>query len=176
MGGTLLLDSAPGQGATFTVRLQRAERDDQDVVVAAAGPPVLRKAAADRTVLYVEDNLATISLVESILALRPGVRLLTAMQGGIALELAREHRPDLVILDLHLPDLNGDEILLRLRADSRTADIPVVVYSADATERQVARLLEAGAVAFLTKPARVTEFLAMLDSVLDRPAAVRTGT
>jgi PAS domain S-box-containing protein len=175
MGGTLGLRSEKGAGATFTVRLQQATGTDAATVIPATGPPVLRDAVAGRTVLYVEDNLATIALVESIFALRPNVRLLTAMQGGIALDLAREHRPDLVILDLHLPDLNGDEVLRRLQDDPRTAPIPVVVYSADATERQVRRLLEAGAIDFLTKPARVTEFLEMLDGVLGRADEVRTG-
>jgi PAS domain S-box-containing protein len=176
MGGTLTLASSKGEGATFTVHLDQASGTDQASVVAASGPPVLGDATAGRTVLYVEDNLATVALVESIFALRPSVRLLTAMQGGIALDLAHEHRPDLIILDLHLPDLNGDEILLRLQDDPRTIGIPVVVYSADATERQVRRLLDAGAIAFLTKPARVTEFLAMIDRVLGHPAEVRTAT
>jgi CheY-like chemotaxis protein/anti-sigma regulatory factor (Ser/Thr protein kinase) len=176
MGGTLTLASAKGEGATFTVHLARAVGTDATAVVPAPGPPVRTEPMARRTVLYVEDNLATIALVESIFALRPNVRLLTAMQGGIAIDLAREHRPDLVILDLHLPDLNGDEVLLRLREDPRTVDIPVVMYSADASEHQVRRLLDAGALAFLTKPARVTEFLAMIDRVLGQPAGVRSAT
>jgi CheY-like chemotaxis protein len=122
----------------------------------------------------VEDNLATVALVESIFALRPSVRLMTAMQGGLAVELAREHQPDLIILDLHLPDLNGDEVMARLRQDPRSAGIPVVIYSADATERQVSRLRDAGAVDYLTKPAKVTDFLEMVDSVLGRPVVVRS--
>jgi CheY-like chemotaxis protein len=134
---------------------------------------VLRDQMSERTVLYVEDNLATVGLVESIFALRPNIRLLTAMQGGMALALAKEHRPDLIILDLHLPDLNGDEVIHRLRDDPRTAEIPVVIYSADATERQVERLLAAGAEAYLTKPARVTEFLGMLDRTLRRRSEAR---
>jgi PAS domain S-box-containing protein len=175
MGGSLELRSVKGEGATFTVRLNQATGTDAATVIPATGPPVLRDAGAQRTVLYVEDNLATVALVESIFALRPNVRLLTAMQGGLACELAREHRPDLVILDLHLPDLNGDEVLDRLHDDPRTAAIPVVIYSADATERQVARLMNAGAVAFLTKPARVTEFLELIDSALRGPAPVRSS-
>jgi PAS domain S-box-containing protein len=176
MGGSLSLRSTKGKGATFTIRLQQAAGSDPASVISAAGPAVLRDAMVAQTVLYAEDNLSTVALVESIFALRPNIRLITAMQGGIALDLAREHGPDLIILDLHLPDLNGDEVLLRLRQDARTAAIPVVIYSADATERQVSRLLEAGAAAFLTKPARVTEFLTMIDSVLGHSAEVRTGT
>jgi CheY-like chemotaxis protein len=97
------------------------------------------------------------------------------MQGSLALDLAREHRPDLIILDLHLPDLDGDEVIHRLQDDSRTAEIPVVMYSADATDRQVERLLAAGAVAYLSKPARVGEFLALVDRILGLAAGVETA-
>lgn len=173
MGGTVAVSSAKGQGATFTVRLERATSTDTAAVVSATGPAVLRDAPPKQTVLYVEDNLATIDLVESIFALRPNIRLITTMQGGLALELAREHRPDLIILDLHLPDLNGDEVIHRLRDDPRTAEIPVLMYSADATDRQVERLLAEGAAAYLTKPARVTEFLDVLDRTIASPLEVR---
>ncbi|MHB8719112.1 MAG: hybrid sensor histidine kinase/response regulator [Candidatus Dormibacteria bacterium] len=166
MGGAVGVRSARGAGSQFWVRLGGAAKSDETSVVPAAGPSVLSDVATDRTVLYAEDNLATINLVESIFALRPTVRLITAMQGSIAIQLAREHVPDLIILDLHLPDLNGDEVMRRLADDPRTAEIPVVIYSADATEKQVTRLLGEGAVAYVTKPARVTEFLAMLDRVL----------
>ncbi len=77
--------------------------------------------------------------------MRPQISLITAMQGGLTLELARQHQPDLIVLDLHLPDLSGDTVLRRLRRDARTAHIPVVIFSADATERQVKRLMAAGA-------------------------------
>jgi PAS domain S-box-containing protein len=166
MGGSISVRSVPGQGATFSVRLQRAAGTDATSRVRASTRSMLTDPVAASTVLYVEDNLATIALVESIFALRPNIRLITAMQGGLAVELAREQHPDLVILDLHLPDINGEEVIHRLRDDPRTAEIPIVMYSADATERQVDRVLAAGAAAYLTKPARVSEFLGMLDRVL----------
>ena len=174
MGGSVEARSAAGQGSMFTVRLQRASSTESASVIPARGPAVLRDAGAERTVLYVEDNLATVALVESIFALRPNVRLMTAMQGGLAVELAREHQPDLIVLDLHLPDLNGDEVIDRLRQDPRTAETPVVIYSADATDRQVRRLLDAGAVDYLTKPAKVTDFLDMVDAVLGKPVVLRS--
>jgi PAS domain S-box-containing protein len=175
MGGTITVQSAEGAGATFTVRLTRASRTDTRSVIAATAPAVLHDAVNERTVLYVEDNLATVGLVESIFALRPNLRLITAMQGGMAVELAREQQPHLIILDLHLPDLNGDEVIHRLQRDPRTAEIPVMMYSADATERQVDRLLAEGAAAYLTKPARVTEFLEVLDRILDPPVQATGG-
>jgi CheY-like chemotaxis protein len=81
-------------------------------------------------------------------------------------ELAREHRPDLVLLDLHLPDIQGDEVLRRLRADPRTAEIPVVVVSADATRASNDRLRALGADAYLSKPIDVEEFLETVERFL----------
>jgi CheY-like chemotaxis protein len=91
-----------------------------------------------------------------------------ALQGRLGLELAREHNPDLILLDLHLPDMKGEEVLGELRADPRTCDIPIVVISADATARQIARLRMAGARGYLTKPIDLDEFLAEIDDALDR--------
>ena len=166
MHGTIGVDSERGVGSTFWIRLARSP-------VAAPKPRVRRKApvvtpvvASERTVLYVEDNLATIGLMEEVFSMRPQIHLLTAMQGGLTLELAREHRPDLIVLDLHLPDIQGDEVLAQLRADPRTAGIPVVMCSADATERRRKQLIAAGAHAYLTKPVKVQRFLRMLDEVL----------
>jgi CheY-like chemotaxis protein len=88
------------------------------------------------------------------------------MQGGMGLELAREHGPDMILLDLHLPDINGDEVLRRLRAEPETQGIPVVMLSADATPRQIERLLQAGASAYLTKPLDVKRFLQVVEETL----------
>jgi CheY-like chemotaxis protein len=115
------------------------------------------------TLLYIEDNLSNLQLVEQLLRYRPGVKLVAAMQGRLGLELAREHQPRLIVLDLHLPDVGGQEVLRCLQAEPRTAEIPVVVLSADATPGQVARLRAAGAAAYLTKPLDVQQFLEMLD-------------
>ena len=103
--------------------------------------------ATARTVLCVEDNVSNVKLLERILARRPEVTVMVAMLGGPALELAREHQPSLVLLDLRLPDMSGEEILRRLRAELRTAGIPVVVLGADATPGPQQRLLGAGAAA-----------------------------
>jgi CheY-like chemotaxis protein len=118
------------------------------------------------TVLYVEDNPTNLLLVERIMARRPDVQLLTAMRGDLGLELAATHCPDLILLDLHLPDLGGGEVLARLQADPATSDIPVVIVSADATPGQIDRLMAAGALHYLTKPLDVGELLAVLDRLL----------
>jgi PAS domain S-box-containing protein len=166
MDGTIGVDSEHGAGSTFWVRLPRTAGPGPKPRVRrkpATAAPVL---TFQRTVLYVEDNLATIGMMEEVFSMRPQIHLLTAMQGGLTLELAREHLPDLIVLDQHLPDIPGDQVLAQLRADPRTAGIPVVMCSADATERRRNQLLTAGAHAYLTKPVKVQNFLRMLDEVL----------
>jgi CheY-like chemotaxis protein len=116
-------------------------------------------------VLYIEDNLSNLQLVERVLSRRPGVRLISAMRPQLGLDLAAEHDPDLLLLDLHLPDMPGQEVLRRLRAEPRTAEVPVVVLSADARPALIKELLTQGARAFLTKPLDVKELLELLDAV-----------
>jgi len=123
-----------------------------------------------RTVLYIEDNLSNLELIQRVLARRSDLRLITAMQGRLGLDLAREHHPDLILLDVHLPDIPGDEILRRLKAEPPIAGIPVIVISADATAVQIARLLSLGARDYLTKPLDVKKFLTALDEALNNAA------
>jgi CheY-like chemotaxis protein len=165
MGGTLLLESSGPEGSVFRVELSGAEsplRAIEETGTFAVPEAPHREA----TLLYVEDNLANLSLVETILLARPGWRTIPALQGQLGVELAREHLPDLVLLDLHLPDIPGDEVLRRLRADPRTAAIPIIVVSADATPASVVRLQAAGADAYLTKPLDVDEFLVTVERFL----------
>jgi CheY-like chemotaxis protein len=95
------------------------------------------------------------------------------MQGGLGIELARQHAPDLILLDLHLPDIPGEEVLRRLREDPVTRGIPVIMISADATQGQVKRLLAAGADHYLTKPLDVKSFVQVVERTLDRDKANR---
>ena len=88
------------------------------------------------------------------------------MQGTLGLDIARRHAPDVILLDLHLPDIPGWQVLSRLKSDPRTRDIPVVIVSADATTRQVDQLLGAGAHAYLTKPIDVPQFFRVLGSTI----------
>lgn len=116
--------------------------------------------------LLIEDNLANLRLVETVLEHRRGIGVMAAMQGALGLDLAREHQPELVLLDLHLPDIPGEQVLARLRADPRTRDIPVVIISADATPGRVRRLRESGAMDYLTKPIEIERFLEVVDTAL----------
>ena len=119
------------------------------------------------TVLYIEDNASNVRLLQRVLKeRRPGVTLLVANSGESGLEMARAHRPDLIFLDLHLPDTHGADVLRRLGEDERTSAIPVAVLSADATQIQNRQLLAAGAIAYLTKPLDVLRLLELLDERL----------
>jgi CheY-like chemotaxis protein len=171
MGGKIGVQSEPGRGSTFWIDLVAAAAPERTLdelegmaLESHDGP------ASAMTILYIEDNLSNLSLVERILLRRPGVRLLAAMQGRLGIDLAVEHRPDLVLLDLHLPDMHGMEALRALRADHRTADVPVVVVTADATPGERKRLLAAGVFEYLTKPLDVRRFLEVVDAASGRSA------
>jgi PAS domain S-box-containing protein len=169
MGGTLEARSTPGRGSSFWFELPSTTRlpDDIEKESTAAGRQWRKIQEAAGTVLYVEDNLANAYLVEHVLERRAGIRLLQAMQGSVGLDLAKQHHPDLILLDLNLPDISGSEVLSLLRQGEATKDIPVVVVSADASKEQIATLLDAGAQAYLTKPIDVSQLLAVVDRVVD---------
>jgi PAS domain S-box-containing protein len=173
MGGRVDIEhTAPGEGSTFFVELPLVDRP---VVTAAESAGLIPQPRTwdlgAARILYVEDNLSNLELVEDILSRSPGVELIPAMQGSLALELATRHEPDVVLLDLNLPDLTGEEVLRLLRADSRTAPIPVIVLSADATPAQLARMQNEHIVAYLTKPLNIGLFLDTL-----RVALAHTGS
>ncbi len=169
MNGSIAVSSEVGVGSTFAVELARGDEVAFDEH-ADAPAMVTREYDGDRRVLYIEDTLANVRLIEAILAVRPSITLLPAMQGRVGLDLAREHLPDLVLLDVHLPDIDGQEVLARLRADAATREIPVVILSADATDAQSERLLAEGARAYLTKPIDVGCLLETVDGLIGSSA------
>jgi PAS domain S-box-containing protein len=172
MNGTIGANSTVDKGSTFWVELARAESPLARVAsVKLTGSHFHDTSEAPkRTILYVEDNLSNLTLIEQMLAEETETRLITAMQGQLGLELARQHAPDVILLDLHLPDLPGWEVLSRLKRDESTSDIPVVVISADATSRQIKRLMAAGASAYLTKPLDMQEFFRVIEETTQRGA------
>ena len=166
MGGDIGVRSQPGHGSSFWIELEVTSSPGVEAPAAEVAPAVpVPDDGSRRTILYIEDNLSNVQLVERIVERRPQVELLVAMQGQLGLELARQHEPDLVLVDLNLPDIDGETVLRRLRAEPRMRDVPVVVLSADATPGQIARLRAAGADDYLTKPFDVARFLRLVDGV-----------
>ena len=169
MGGTLGVATTVDQGSSFWVELPLTQAPVEHGTPQQDQPPhqqdQAEQAGRPLTVLCIEDNPSNLQLVEQVLRRRPGVTVISAMRPQLGLDLAREHHPDLLLLDLHLPDMPGQDVLRRLRADPKTAGIPVAVLSADARPSLITQLLDQGVRAFLTKPLDVKELLALLDTI-----------
>ncbi|MES2889658.1 MAG: CHASE domain-containing protein [Pseudomonadota bacterium] len=173
MGGRLKVKSTPRKGTTFTLSLP-ALNDVGLPPSALASVAPLPPDYNQRIIHYIEDNETNIEVMRGILSLRPQVRLDVSCTGEDGLASIRHHKPDVVLLDMHLPDMNGLEILGCLKADPATALIPVMIVSADAVASQINEVLSAGAVRYLTKPVSVAELLAAVDAVLEE-AETRFG-
>jgi signal transduction histidine kinase/CheY-like chemotaxis protein len=181
MHGSLRAMSTLGQGSIFTVSLQRAqalaEVPSQPGRPASVPQAVVDQEPAPRsvmTLLYIEDNPANVEVVARYLRGRSHARLVTASSGADGLAAAAEHQPDMVLLDLHLTDMTGDQVLGRLIAKPGTGDIPVAVLSADASPRVIRRLLSSGACAYLTKPLDLARLGELLDT-FEASAAASAG-
>ncbi len=177
MHGTIEVESILGQGSTFTIRMVAAT----DVAAAtsiAADPPALpaprRSSPAGRrlTVLSIEDNMANSHVLDRIFRTWSDVSLIATDNAEDGLTLAGHQRPDLILMDLHLPGMSGEEAIQCLRADPATAAIPVVVLSADATPGTVRRLLSHGVSAYLTKPLDLPSLYQVLEDVTQRSAGL----
>lgn len=168
MNGTLNVSSVKGEGSTFWATFP---------LTTAATPfsnnsesPKDKKTpltSGVHTFLYIEDNLSNLTVMEDVFEEQPKIQLLTALQGRRGLELAQQHPIDIIILDLHLPDLSGKEVLQQLKKQPCTAGIPVVVLSADATESQINTLMTLGAHSYLTKPLDVDNLLHTLNTLME---------
>jgi signal transduction histidine kinase/AmiR/NasT family two-component response regulator len=169
MSGTIGVTSSLGVGSMFWIELKstmpvpsRVEGAVERVVPAVAshveGEPT--------TVLYVEDNPANLKLVEEIISFRPDLRLLSAPDGHLGIELARAHRPDIILMDINLPGVNGIDALKLLRNDPRTADIPVIALTANAMPRDVEKGLAAGFFRYLIKPINIDEFTEAINNTM----------
>jgi len=177
MDGSLSVHSEPGQGSTFRLTLPRAQAGNVALLAEVAAPRPATSALAPPEhplrVLCIEDNLSSLALIETLLARWPQVQVISAMQGQLGLDLAWQHRPEVILLDLDLPDLSGREVLTRLRRQARSAATPVLLITADASAVTQRELQAAGATAVLSKPLHVPTFLATLRQHLDaaQPAA-----
>ncbi len=167
MGGQMSATSVEGTGSTFVVELRDAV--EEHAQMSQSLPHVTHSNAwntGSAKILIIEDNLTNVALLEKLFAAQPEVELIIAMQGRLGLQLAKKHKPDLVLLDLHLPDINGDEVISLLKLDEELKDIPVIIMSADAFAHRAESLLELGAFQYVTKPFILHDLLQKVDLAL----------
>jgi len=170
MGGLIGVESTVGVGSVFWIELNvtAAHVLDHAVKTPTAAMTVNNAHNAPlRTVLYVEDNPANLMLITQLLARRPEICMLSARDGLSGVKLAQATQPDVILMDINLPVINGVTALAILAADPITAHIPVIAISANAMPRDIERGLNAGFFRYLTKPIKVNEFMETLDLALD---------
>lgn len=170
MGGTIDVKSEPGIGTTFIVGLKRVLPGKEIKDKKEETSFFQRKTFANHdvvNVLYIEDNEDNLNLVEQVLELRPNIRLMSTALGKQGIRMAEKSRPALILLDLNLPDINGDEVVVMLRKQSSTRETPICILSADAQPSQINRLHSMGVVDYLIKPLDITQFLKIVDQYTD---------
>ncbi len=165
MGGELTATSTSGVGTTFALTLPLASAPTSSAVAPASAGIVASGHHERASLLYIEDNASNVRLLEQILHRRPHWELTHAGHGQMGLDLAVTRDFDLVLLDLHLPDMGGVEVLGHLRANELTRRVPVIIVSADASPGQIERLIGAGANDYITKPIDVEDLLRLLDTI-----------
>ncbi|OGU14081.1 MAG: hybrid sensor histidine kinase/response regulator [Geobacteraceae bacterium GWC2_53_11] len=181
MDGTIGVESNSGEGSMFWFELNLATAPQSGAGTAEVHAPHqahVQHGAALRTLLYVEDNLANMQLVEQLIARRPDLHLLSATSGKLGIEMARTHHPEVILMDIHLSGMSGIQALKILREDPETAHIPVLAISANAMPHDIKKGLESGFFRYLTKPINVVEFMDALDLALEyaeNSSEVETG-
>ncbi len=168
MGGEIGIDSIEGAGSTFWIVFQEAQVQEKVKTDRKQTEVVsYRENQMYGLILYVEDNESNIELIVEVLGdQRPGIDLHIDKLGTDAISLAKELKPNLILLDLNLPTIQGDEILLQIMSDEDIKHIPVVIISADAMPKQIDKLLKLGARHYLTKPLDLNFFIDIVDAYI----------
>ena len=171
MGGEIGVESTVGQGSEFWVELNMSAEPQfthSEEALAALIPAPLENGQPRRSLLYVEDNPANLMLVKQLIARRADLRLLTAGEAHLGIALARARKPEVILMDINLPDgISGIKALKMLQDDPLTAHIPVIAISANAMPRDIKKGLDTGFFRYLTKPIKVDEFFEALDVALE---------
>jgi PAS domain S-box-containing protein len=173
MGGKIGVKSTVDAGSEFWIELARdvmpqlAAEDILHTELALPVQGIAHRNPPRHTLLYVEDNPANMMLVEQIIENHPHITMLSARDGNLGIALARAHLPDMILMDINLPGMNGFQALKLLREDPKTKHIPVIAISANAMPRDVEKGMEAGFFRYITKPIKVSEFMYALSDALN---------
>jgi signal transduction histidine kinase/CheY-like chemotaxis protein len=170
MGGTIGVDSTVGVGSVFWFELLAVAEpllSPEERILAESVRLNVPRGARMHTLLYVEDNPANLKLVEQIIARHPDILLLTALNGASGIDIARTSLPDVILMDINLPGIDGVEALKILRADPLTTHIPVIAVSANAMKVDIERGMSEGFFRYITKPIKVNDFMDALNVALE---------
>jgi CheY-like chemotaxis protein len=170
MGGIIGVESTVGIGSMFWfefVAIDEPSISVKDIDAAILAQPRIPREARQHTVLYVEDNPTNLQLVKKIIARQPNISLLTAVDGYSGIEIAQVSQPDVILMDINMPGMNGFEALKLLQADPTTAHITVLALTANAMPRDIKHGIEAGFFRYITKPIMVNELLEALNVALE---------
>ncbi len=170
MGGTVGASSKKGEGSTFWIELDHKEQSNMPDIAKATDNASLKVKAqelATKTILYIEDNPANLRLIEQLIKIQTDYTFLSAPDPHLGLELAVAHKPDLILLDINLPGINGFEVLKRIRANTTFESTPVIAISANAMPKDLEMSKEVDFDGYITKPVDLTQLLSTINKQLE---------
>lgn len=173
MGGSIGAESSLGEGSTFWIEIPASASTAKNKIInsdkiQASSDEAATKDEPEYTILYIEDNPANLRLVSVLLSRRDDIKLVTAHEPYLGLELAEAKQPDLILLDINLPGINGFEVLKRLQSNPATNDIPVIAISANAMKQDIHKGIDAGFKNYLTKPINVNLLMKSIDEEIKK--------
>ena len=171
MGTSLGMNSIPGKGSTFWIDLQLTSHSNIGNDSVSENAPLPQSKSSKRFyILYIEDNSTNVRLLQHLFSSHPDILLITAISGEAGLQLAKDYQPDLILMDIRLPGMNGYETMAQVKSDPITKDIPIIAISSDATSLAKYRTLATGFERHLTKPIQIQELLDAINEIMSRPS------
>ena len=168
MGATIGFESVTGEGSFFYIDVPVSDKKPESLVieVPSISTSVSVATSSKKTVLYIEDIPANVDLVRQVLNCRPHIELLSATNALDGIKIAKTITPDLILMDIHLPEINGLAAFKKLQVLNETKDIPVLALTADAMDGDIKKAINLGFHSYITKPIDVPKFLEAVDNVL----------
>ena len=168
MGGSIAFENNSEKGSCFSIELPGGKETGFQIELDSEQKKGIPSSGIEGqfTLLYVEDNSANLELVEQILQSRPEINLLSASRALLGIDLARAHQPDLILMDIHMPEMDGITAMKKLQDFAETREIPIIAVSANAMESDIKKALEAGFKAYISKPIDIPTFLLEVDRFL----------